>query len=98
MGKYKKTAGRPAHFSGHETFPLRQMWLKKVIEQAVGNVVPKTAFADENAIAEFGVGKNMVASMRHWALACNVMTEGAPEGYAVTKDAIAIFDDAGWDP
>ena len=86
MGKYKKTTGRPTHFSGHETFPLRQMWLKKVIEQAVGNVVPKTAFADENAIAEFGVGKNMVASMRHWALACNVMTEGAPEVLALTEN------------
>ena len=98
MGKYKKTIGRPAHFSGHETFPLRQMWLKKVVEQAVGNVVSKTVFADENAIAEFGVGKNMVAAMRHWALACNVLTEDAPEGYAVTKDAIAIFDDDGWDP
>jgi hypothetical protein len=98
MGKTKKTAGPSAHFSGHETFPLRQMWLKKVVEQSLGHVVSKSTFADENAIAEFGVGKNMVASIRHWALACNVITEGPPDGYTVTADAIAIFDDDGFDP
>lgn len=98
MGKNKKTAGLSAHFSGHETFPLRQMWLKKVVEQSLGHVVSKNTFADENAIAEFGVGKNMVASIRHWALACNVITEGPPDGYTVTADAIAIFDDDGFDP
>ncbi|MDI1240041.1 MAG: DUF4007 family protein [Polaromonas sp.] len=98
MGKTKKTAGPSAHFSGHETFPLRQMWLKKVVEQSLGHVVSKSTFADENAIAEFGVGKNMVASIRHWALACNVITEGPPDGYTVTADAVAIFDDDGFDP
>lgn len=97
MGKIKKTAGRPAHFSGHETFPLRQMWLKKAVEQSVGNVIPKSAFSDENAIAAFGVGKNMVAAIRHWALACDVMHE-TPAGYSVTENAIAIFDDKGFDP
>lgn len=97
MEKNEKTAGRPAHFSGHETFPLRQMWLKKVVEQAIGNVVPKSAFADENAIAKFGVGKNMVAAIRHWALACEVMRE-TPGGYALTEHAIAIFNDDGFDP
>ena len=39
----------PAHFSGHETFPLRQMWLKKVVEQSIGHVVAKSVFADESA-------------------------------------------------
>jgi len=97
MGKIKKNVGRPAHFSGHETFPLRQMWLKKVVEQSVERVVPKNVFSDENAIAKFGVGKNMVAAIRHWALACDVLEETSA-GYAVTKHAIAIFDDEGLDP
>jgi len=64
-----------AHFSGHETFPLRQMWLKKAYEQAKGGRILRTTFTDERAIAAFGVGKNMVASIRHWALACGVMED-----------------------
>ena len=98
MGKNQKTAGRSAHFSGHETFPLRQMWLKKAFERSVGQVIPKAAFADENAIADFGVGKNMVSAIRHWALACDVMRDDKPDGYTVTENAIAIFDDDGLDP
>jgi len=97
MGKSKKTGGRTAHFSGHETFPVRQLWLKKAVEQSVGRVIPKSAFADENAIATFGVGKNMVAAIRHWALACDVMRETSA-GYAVTETAITIFHDDGLDP
>lgn len=63
------------HFSGHETFPLRQMWLKKAFEARNGTRVPKSVFTDERAIANFGVGKNMVASIKHWALACGVLEE-----------------------
>ena len=63
------------HFSGHETFPLRQMWLKKAFEARDGTGVPKSTFTDESAIAFFGVGKNMVASIKHWALACGVFEE-----------------------
>lgn len=98
MGKHKKTSGSSAHFSGHETFPLRQMWLKKVVNQSVGQVIQKSVFTNENAIAEFGVGKNMVAAIRHWALACDVIREDTPAGYALTPTAIAIFDDGGLDP
>jgi hypothetical protein len=89
------------HFSGHETFPLRQMWLKKAFDRAeASGIVLKSTFSDEGAISEFGVGKNMVAAIRHWALACNVMTEvGAPSGaYKITETAAAILDDEGLDP
>lgn len=87
------------HFAGHETFPLRQMWLKKAFDQAVGGVIPRASFADESAIAEFGVGKNMVASIRHWALACSIIEE--PSGntdYSVTPIGRDIFADGGYDP
>jgi hypothetical protein len=87
------------HFSGHETFPLRQMWLKKAFDQALaGGIVPKSTFSDEGAIAEFGVGKNMVASIRHWALACDVMRDESPSAYTLSPMATAIFHDDGWDP
>lgn len=88
------------HFSGHETFPLRQMWLKKAIDHRVGSgeIIPKTIFSDANAIASFGVGKNMVASIKHWALASGLMTEVSPNEFRVSKLAIEIFDDGGLDP
>jgi Protein of unknown function (DUF4007) len=101
MGKKTITAGGIAHFSGHETFPLRQMWLKKVYDRSDSlDYIHKATFTNEDAIAEFGVGKNMVASIRHWALACNVITEeGAPNGsYAITDHAKAVLADDGLDP
>lgn len=67
--------GYAPHFSGHETFPLRQMWLKKAFEARDGTDIKKSTFTDESAIALFGVGKNMVASIKHWALACGVFEE-----------------------
>lgn len=101
MRKKIESVAIQAHFSGHETFPLRQIWLKKAFDQANSDgVILKTSFTDDNAIAEFGVGKNMVASIRHWALACNVITEeDAPLGtYRTTGNANTIFRDGGLDP
>lgn len=57
-------------FSGHETFPLRFGWLKKAydaVEASNAQGEKQNPFRDEAAIAKFGVGKNMVASMQHWA-------------------------------
>lgn len=64
--------------SGHETFPLRYGWLKKSFDAiatfgASGDTRP--TFLGEDAIARFGVGKNMVASMRHWAVAADIIDE-----------------------
>ena len=101
MGKSVGAQGISAHFSGHETFPLRQMWLKKAFDRAESDGrVRKSTFTDDSAISEFGVGKNMVASIRHWALACNVITEeGAPTGYyALTPNAKMILPNDGLDP
>ena len=57
-------------FSGHETFPLRLSWLKKAVD-----VISKksTIFHSDSAIAEFGVGKNMVRAIRHWGLATEII-------------------------
>ncbi|RRA23388.1 DUF4007 family protein [Burkholderia cepacia] len=95
----KISKGTPAHFSGHETFPLRQMWLKKAFDQTIdGNVIRKSTFADETAIAAFGVGKNMVASIRHWALACGVMYDAGADEFRVGGLAREILQDGGLDP
>ena len=65
----------PRIFSGHETFPLRQSWLGKLNNIAINSMILKDKFSDEALIGELGVGKNMVASMRHWGLACGMLEE-----------------------
>jgi hypothetical protein len=70
-------------FAGHETFPCRYGWLKKsfdAIDMAIDEDARRHAFSPDVAIATFGVGKNMVASMRHWALACGVLEANGVRG------------------
>ncbi len=89
-------------FSGHETFPLRQLWLRKAYDSVtqVSNTSSKTVFSDDDAIAKFGVGKNMVASIRFWASACQIIEEHANGGgYGPTFLGDALFSsEDGLDP
>ena len=64
-------------FSGHETFPLRLLWLRKAYDAVCQfkGAAPRSLFADPESIIRFGVGRNMVTAIRHWALACNVICE-----------------------
>ena len=80
------------HFAGHETFPLRYGWLKKAYdavrhEEEVGDN-PGSIFNDERSIAEFGVGRNMVFSMKHWSLATGVLRAEDISGERSTKISI----------
>lgn len=89
-------------FSGHETFPLRYGWLKKAFDSSKGTEADhenKYIFAGDDAIARFGVGKNMVTSMRHWALATGILFE-APRSSVIrtTKFGELIFGSKGLDP
>ncbi|MCY3624445.1 MAG: DUF4007 family protein [Candidatus Dadabacteria bacterium] len=64
------------HFTGHETFPLRYLWLCKAYEKVADLSEEnhrKNPFSDPDAIVNFGVGKNMVNSIRHWSLACKII-------------------------
>jgi hypothetical protein len=92
--------GLRPQFSGHETFPLRQLWLRKAYD-AVSEFeppAPKSTFGDDEAIIRFGVGKNMVVAIRFWAAACK-MIEERDGGYAPTELAEMLFDPAsGTDP
>lgn len=91
--------GYTPHFSGHETFTLRQMWLKKVFDQKTeDNRIKKSVFTDNESIARFGVGKNMVASIRHWALATNLIVEKQSDDYELSATAKKIFANDGLDP
>lgn len=89
-------------FSGHETFPLRHGWLKKAydaVERSDGKPGNNTIFLDDDAIARFGVGKNMVASMRHWATVIGIITDN-PENRSITTTRLGrrIFSANGLDP
>ena len=78
--------GYKPQFSGHETFPLRYGWLKKAfdaIRAAEGQDDNRSVFSGEDAIARFGVGKNMVSSMRHWAKASGIIEE--PTGTNIVR-------------
>lgn len=92
-------------FSGHETFPLRYSWLKKVFDalhKRADDGLNRRVFVDDDAISKFGVGKNMVGSMRYWSIASRMLvdTSNSHKGpYKTTPLANAIFDDdTGWDP
>lgn len=90
-----------ASFSGHETFPFRYAWLKKAVD-AVS--VDPTVFGGYDAMVRFGVGKNMVTSIRHWGLLTGVIEE-APKvannrgrHLRVSSLGKKLLADDGWDP
>jgi hypothetical protein len=87
--------------SGHETFPLRYGWLKKAYDAIAPTEGDenKSVFLGEDAIARFGVGKNMVASMRHWGSAAGILSEslGSPV-IGTTEMGAKLFGAAGLDP
>lgn len=89
-------------FSGHETFPLRYGWLKKgydAVEKRDGEAENKAVFTHDDAIARFGVGKNMVASIRHWATAAGVIEDGeAQNSLATAALGRRLFGAGGLDP
>lgn len=93
--------GYRPQLSGHETFPLRYGWLKKAYDAvmlAENNGDGASVFSADDSIARFGVGKNMVASMRHWANAAGIISEktGRP---SITSFGRMLFDDEiGLDP
>jgi hypothetical protein len=84
-------------FSGHETFPLRYGWLKKVYDEVSSHTSEeentRVIFNDLKLISNFGVGKNMVSSMRHWSNYTNVIND-----IGVTSFANDIFSEDGSDP
>ena len=66
-------------FSGHETFPFKYGWLKKCYDNVV-NFNPSdekegNVYTTKDAISRFGVGKNMVSSMRFWSYHIGLIDE-----------------------
>jgi hypothetical protein len=92
-------------FSGHGTFPMRYGWLKKVFDacMAIENKngsISKGLFNNEESIVILGVGKNMVASMRYWAIYSGILDIGnnKEKNIRVNNFAKELFADDGLDP
>ncbi len=89
-------------FSGHQTFPLRYGWLKKIYDEVIekqgkkGNNL-KSIFTEDSAIATFGVGKNMVQSMRFWAERTQILRPQAND-LTLSEHAKIMFDEDNGDP
>jgi SAM-dependent methyltransferase len=83
-------------FAGHETFPLRLLWLKKAYE-AVKDGAPAGTFHEQNAIARFGVGRNMAQAMHYWALASGFI-ENDGRVLRPTRLGHAVLAGVGHDP
>ncbi|MDE0552577.1 MAG: DUF4007 family protein [Candidatus Poribacteria bacterium] len=85
-------------FSGHQTFPFRYTWLKKGVDAITED---PTVFSSEDASVTLGVGKNMVASIRHWCqISGLIRSDTKQRGRFVPTDfGKTIFDDKdGFDP
>lgn len=95
-------SGYKPQFSGHQTFPLRYGWLKKAfdaVHQENALLDNKAIFHGDDAIARFGVGKNMVASMRYWATAADIIKDTGRSGrIEITRLGEKIFGPGGLDP
>lgn len=85
-------------FAGHETFPLRILWLRKAFDACAEAPAARGTFQEQEAIARFGVGRNMAIAIRHWALAADVLRD--EDGLLTPTDwAKRVFDLAGgFDP
>ncbi len=99
--------GYQPQLSGHETFPLRYGWLKKAfdaVRETEGDENNRSVFSADDAIAWFGVGKNMVASIRHWATASSIIEEAGTGRRQASRRTITtslgqrLFGAGGLDP
>lgn len=96
MGSFTEDDFRP-QFAGHETFPIRSLWLKKAYDEAVSSK-NRNIFTAPDAVVRFGVGKNMAHAMRHWGLASGFIEDNGAT-FEPTTLGRAVFDkECGVDP
>lgn len=79
----------------HETFTPRYGWLKKGFD-AIGN--DPDVFRAPDAIERFGVGKNMVSSIRFWCQAFKLIETRPEGGMQAAELGKKLLLDNGWDP
>ena len=67
---------------GHEKFPLRDGWISKGLVLVKDN--PKV-FQGKEGPDVFGIGNNMVKSLRYWLKAFNLISESTSTGATLTR-------------
>ena len=73
---------------GHEKFPLRDGWLSKGLINVEKN--PKV-FQGKEGPDIFGIGNNMVKSLRYWLKAFNLIEESPVKGATLTSLGEIVF-------
>jgi hypothetical protein len=81
-------------FSGHDSFPLRHGWLEKAYKE-VTEQFGVNPFTAQDSVVKFGVGKNMVNAIKHWATASNFLIKDE-DGYVPSEFANKLM--LGLDP
>lgn len=74
---------------GHEKFSLREGWLSKGLIMVEKN---PQAFQGKNGPDIFGIGNNMVKSLRYWMKAFGLMEEKSLKGASLTSFGELIFN------
>lgn len=79
---------KKAAFGRHETFFLRYGWLTKGFWANLSYIndnTPSDIFKSDNAVVELGVGKNMVASIKYWLQATQLLMS-SEKGFLIPTD------------
>lgn len=67
---------------GHESFSIREGWLTKGIFEISEN--PRV-FSEKNQTDIFGMGNNMVKSLKYWLTVSNLIKEDQKNGYVLSE-------------
>ena len=67
---------------GHESFSIREGWLTKGIFEVSEN--PRV-FSEKNQTDIFGIGTNMVKSLKYWLTVSNLIQESQGNGYELSE-------------
>jgi len=89
MENNMKFSSEKVAFGRHETFALRYSWLTKGLH-GLSKDKNNSVFTDDNAVIHFGVGRNMVSSIRYWLTACQLITPKIP--HDISPIGHFIFD------
>ena len=74
---------------GHEKFPLREGWLNKGLRIVNDNPM---VFQGKEGPDEFGIGNNMVKSLRYWLKAFDLIEGTLTKGLTLTEFGKTIYE------
>ena len=74
---------------GHESFSIREGWLTKGLLEVYSN--PRV-FSEKNQTDIFGIGTNMVKSLKYWLQATMLIKENKKNEYKLSNLGQLIFD------